>query len=706
MGYPAVRRDDTVIEDHFGVKVADPYRWLEDPDSSETQSFVEAQNAISMPYLSNTPIRKKYNDRLTELYDYPKYSAPSKHGSRYFYFMNKGLQNQSVLYVQSSLLSDPEVFLDPNGLSEDGTTALTSSEFTEDGELVALSLSEKGSDWNTIKIKKVATKEDYLEQLKWVKFSSIAWTHDNHGFFYERYPEPDTKSAGSETHRITHQKVYFHKLGTPQSEDVLCYEDLDNSEWIFGCVVSDDGQYLVMTVSQGAEPRNKIYYSDLSQVKNVTGKLTMVRLIDDFSASWEYIANEGSCFTFRTNFESPNYRLVNIDINKPEKCFWKTVVAEHSVDVLQWAKAVHNDQLIICYLHDVKSLLNLHNLRDGALLTSFPLDIGYIVDLSGSRKDSEIFYHFTSFLTPGIIFHCDLTTPTISPEVFRRIEVKGFDASLYQVEQVFYESKDGTRVPMFITSKKGITLDGSHPVLLYGYGGFNISLLPYFAVSRIIFMQHLGGIVAIPNIRGGGEYGDRWHQAGIFERRQNAYDDFQAAAEYLIKNHYTSPRKLAIQGGSNGGLLVCVCANQRPDLFRCVLAQVGVLDLLRFHKFSIGYAWCTDYGDPDKELDFQWLRRFSPLHNIAVPPGEVQYPAVLLLTADHDDRVVPLHSYKFLAQLQYTMSGQAKQTNPLMIRIETKAGHGLGKPTSKIIEEYSDMYAFLATTLGPLEWID
>jgi prolyl oligopeptidase len=543
--YPSVRRDDSVTDDHFGRSVPDPYRWLEDPDSEETRAFVAAQNEITRPYLAACEARDKFKDRLTELYNYPKYSAPFKRGSRYFYFMNTGLQNQSVLYVQESLEAEREVFLDPNSLSEDGTVALSIHSFSEDGELFAYGLSESGSDWNTIQVLRVCDKTLLEDMLKWVKFSSIAWTHDNKGFFYQRYPEPDTKSAGTETNQVLNQKMYYHVVGTEQSSDVMCYEMPENPDWLSSCELSDEGRYLVIYISRGAEPRNKLLYSDLNQLEGgkVSGPLPITKLVDNFDADWDFICNQGTVFTLKTDLDACRYRLINIDITKPDKADWTTLVPEHDKDVLEWAACVNQTRLVLCYLRDVKSVLLLHKLEDGSFVQDFPLDMGSITGYSGRKKDTEIFYSFTSFLTPGIIYHCDMTGEGLKPRVFREIEVKGFDGSLYETHQVFYPSKDGTKIPMFIVHKKGLKLDGNVPTLLYGYGGFNISLSPSFSTTRIIFMQHLGGVYALANLRGGGEYGDSWHKGGMLGNKQNVFDDFVSAADYLIQNKYTNPSR-------------------------------------------------------------------------------------------------------------------------------------------------------------------
>ncbi|XP_030665378.1 prolyl endopeptidase isoform X2 [Nomascus leucogenys] len=640
--YPDVYRDETAVQDYHGHKICDPYAWLEDPDSEQTKAFVEAQNKITVPFLEQCPIRGLYKERMTELYDYPKYSCHFKKGKRYFYFYNTGLQNQRVLYVQDSLEGEARVFLDPNILSDDGTVALRGYAFSEDGEYFAYGLSASGSDWVTIKFMKVDGAKELPDVLERVKFSCMAWTHDGKGMFYNSYPQQDGKSDGTETSTNLHQKLYYHVLGTDQSEDILCAEFPDEPKWMGGAELSDDGRYVLLSIREGCDPVNRLWYCDLQQ---------------------------------------------------------------ESSGIAEWIACVRSNFLVLCYLHDVKNILQLHDLTTGALLKTFPLEVGSIVGYSGQKKDTEIFYQFTSFLSPGIIYHCDLTKEELEPRVFREVTVKGIDASDYQTVQIFYPSKDGTKIPMFIVHKKGIKLDGSHPAFLYGYGGFNISITPNYSVSRLIFVRHMGGILAVANIRGGGEYGETWHKGGILANKQNCFDDFQCAAEYLIKEGYTSPKRLTINGGSNGGLLVAACANQRPDLFGCVIAQVGVMDMLKFHKYTIGHAWTTDYGCSDSKQHFEWLVKYSPLHNVKLPEADdIQYPSMLLLTADHDDRVVPLHSLKFIATLQYIVGRSRKQSNPLLIHVDTKAGHGAGKPTAKVIEEVSDMFAFIARCLN-IDWI-
>ncbi|XP_026319477.1 prolyl endopeptidase isoform X2 [Hyposmocoma kahamanoa] len=697
--YPEAKRDESVVDNYHGTTIKDPYRWLENPDSKETKEFIEAENNITRPYLDACPIKQDIHARLTELWNYPKYSCPFRRGDRYFFFKNTGLQNQTVLYVQDSLDGEPRVFLDPNTLSEDGTIALSGSRFTEDGSTFAYGLSASGSDWITIHLKDVATGKDYPEILEKVKFASMSWTKDNKGLFYSRYPEQTGKADGSETELNRDQKLCYHRLNTPQADDVIVVEFPEEPLWRIGAEVTDCGKYLIVSPVKDCRD-NLLFFAELSDKKEITGKLPLTQIVHKFEADYEYVTNEGSVCLFRTNKNAPNYRLIKIDLNNHAEENWETLIPEHSSDVLDWTSAVDNDKLVIHYIRDVKSVLQLHSLKTGELIQTFDLDVGSIVGFSGKRQQSEIFYHFMSFLTPGIIYHVDFKKQPFEPTVFREVKVKDFDASKYVAKQVFYASKDGTKVPMFIVSKKGLPRDGSHPALIYGYGGFNINIQPSFSVTRLVFMQHFNGVVAIPNIRGGGEYGERWHNAGRLLNKQNVFDDFQAAAEYLIAEKYTKPSLITIQGGSNGGLLVAACINQRPDLYGAAIVQVGVLDMLRFQKFTIGHAWVSDYGSSDNETQFQYLLRYSPLHNIHTPDnGRSEYPATLVLTADHDDRVVPLHSLKFVAAIQHAVRNSPQQ-RPLLARIDTKAGHGGGKPTAKIIDEHTDILCFMTQSLG------
>jgi len=681
--YPSARKGD-VVDDYHGTKVADPYRWLEDPDSPESRSWIEAENRLTNAYLADIPARAAIRDRLTKLWNYPKFGSPFRKAGRYFFFKNDGLQNQSVLYKQASLSADPETLLDPNLLSEDGTVALSNLAVTDDGRLLAYGTAASGSDWEEFRVRDVATGKDRPDHLKWIKFSSASWTKDGAGFFYSRYPEPADKAL-TDVNRF--QKLYYHRLGTDQAQDVLVYERPDQPDWGMNAEVTDDGRYAVLTVWLGTDRRNRIYYRDLKNAKRPTVKGDVVRLLDDFDASYAFVGNDGPVFYFLTDLDAPRKRVIAIDTRHPERARWRELIPQGQ-DVLEGVQIIH-DTFVANFMHDAASRLRLFAL-DGRMLRDLELPtLGSIGSITGERKDDEMFYAFTSFLYPTTIFRYDFRTTSTS--VFKAPTID-FDPSGYETKQVFYTSKDGTRVPMFITHKKGLTLDGSHPTLLYGYGGFNISLTPSFSVGTLVWLE-MGGIYAVPNLRGGGEYGEEWHQAGMLDRKQNVFDDFIAAAEYLIAQRYTSTPKLAIAGGSNGGLLVGAAMTQRPELFGAALPAVGVMDMLRFHKFTIGWAWVTDYGSADSASQFPYLYKYSPLQNIR--PG-TKYPATLVTTADHDDRVVPGHSFKFTATLQAAQAGP----DPVLIEIETKAGHGAGKPTSKIIEEQADRFAFLVHNLG------
>jgi len=676
--YPVARKGDQV-DDYHGVKIADPYRWLEDLDSEETRNWVEAENKLSFAFLEAIPARTTIKDRLTKLWDYEKYGVPFKEGNRYFYSRNSGLQNQSVLYSVTKLDAEPQMILDPNILSADGTVALSGVQVSNNGKLLAYSLSASGSDWQEWKVRDVATGKDLTDDLKWVKFSGASWTKDDSGFYYSRYDEPKSDALKTTNY---FQKVYFHKLGTPQSEDQLIYERTDQKDWLFGGSVTEDGNYLVISVFQGTDSKTRVYYKDLRNNKS-----DVVRLLDDFDAAYNFIGNEGTRFWFQTDLKASRGKIIEIDITRPARENWKVIVPE-SAESLQSASVV-NHRFILNYLKDAYTQVRIHDLN-GKLLSEvkFP-GIGSAEGFGGKATDTETFYSFTGFTTPTTIYRYDLTTGQST--VFRQPKVD-FNPNDFETKQVFYPSKDGTKVPMFITYKKGIKLDGNNPTYLYGYGGFNISLSPAFSVGSLVWME-LGGVYAQPNLRGGGEYGEDWHQGGMKLRKQNVFDDFIFAAEWLIKNKYTSTPKLAIGGGSNGGLLVGAAMTQRPDLFGAAVPAVGVMDMLRFQQFTIGWAWVSDYGSSENADEFKALYAYSPLHNLK--PG-TSYPATLVTTADHDDRVWPGHSFKFAARLQEVQAGNA----PVLIRIETKAGHGAGKPTSKIIEEIADRWGFLVKTLG------
>ncbi|XP_034668692.1 prolyl endopeptidase [Drosophila subobscura] len=698
--YPVAHKDESLNETIHGIGVRDVYRWLEDPEAQETHRFIDAQNAISQPFLENCDEWQKINTKLTKLWNYPKYGTPMRNGSFYYYYKNTGLQNQHVMMQQDTLKEEGRVFIDPNELSPDGTTAITQASFSDDGAYMAYGLSESGSDWEKIRIRKAQDCKDFAEVLDKVKFTSIAWTKDNKGFFYGRYPWQDGKTDGSETKQNEHQKLYYHRLGESQETDTMVVEFPEQPSWRTISEVSDCGKYLILYISYTVRD-NMIYYANINAGEEICGPMNAHPIVDKFEADYEFITNEGSRLYFRTNKSAPNYRLVIIDVEHPQEELWKTVIPEHEKDVMEWALCAHENRLVVCYIRDVKSVLHSYELATGKMLQEFDLDIGTISGVSGEKKYSEIFYSFSSFLTPGIIYQYDFAKPEEKPKVHREIklDLEGFSRDSYAVEQVFYKSKDDTDIPMFIIRKKRYTLE-PRPCLLYGYGGFNHSLMPSFGITAVTFIDAFDGVVAYPNLRGGGEYGIKWHNAGRLLKKQNVFDDFQAAAEYLTCNKYTSKDRLAIQGASNGGLLVGACINQRPDLFAAAVAQVGVMDMLRFHIFTIGHAWCSDYGNPDEKEHFENLHGYSPLHNVHTPKEtSKEYPSTLILTADHDDRVSPLHSLKFAAALQEAVRQSEFQNNPILLRVYTKAGHGAGKPTTMRIKEATDILSFYLKSL-------
>jgi prolyl oligopeptidase len=677
--YPTTKKIDQV-DDYHGTKVADPYRWLEDPDSADSRAWIEAQNRLTFGFLEEIPQRARIKERLTKLWDFEKYSPPFKEGGRYFYLKNDGLQNQSVLYTIKSLDDNPRVLLDPNKLSKDGTVAMSGLDISEDGKYIAYGLSTAGSDWMEWKVREIETGNDLSDLIKWVKFSGASWTKDGKGFFYSRYDEPNEKTKLEDVNYF--QKLYYHRFGTPQSEDVLIYERKDQKEWGFSGDVTEDGRYLIINVWQGTDPRNRLFYKDLEDEGS-----KVVELITELEAAYTFIGNDGPLFWLRTDMNATRGRIIAIDTRSPDRKNWKELVPQ-ARETLENVSLV-GDHFIASYLKDARTQVMLFDLK-GKFVRELELPgIGTANGFVGKRKDTETFYAFTSFTTPTTIYRYDLKTGKST--VYRQPKVD-FNPNDYETKQVFYTSKDGTRVPMFITHKKGLKLDGNNPTYLFGYGGFSVSLTPAFSIANIVWME-MGGLYAQPNLRGGGEYGEEWHLAGTKSNKQNVFDDFIAAAEWLIANKYTSTSKLAIGGGSNGGLLVGACLNQRPDLFGAALPSVGVMDMLRFQKFTIGWAWVPDYGSSDNPEEFKTLYAYSPLHNIK--PG-TKYPATLITTADHDDRVVPAHSFKYAATIQAAQAGPA----PVLIRIETKAGHGAGKPTSKIIEEIADKWGFLVRVLG------
>ena len=721
--YPVAAKG-TQVDDYHGVKIADPYRWLEDTDSPETKAWVESENALTFGYLATIPERTAIRNRLTQLWNYARYTAPTKYGGRYFQFQNTGLQNQSVLFVRDGN-GAWRMLLDPNTLSTDGTVALSVTEPSTDGHMLAYATSASGSDWEEIHVRSVDDGREMSDDLKWVKFSGISWTKDNKGFYYERYDEPAGGNALTNVNR--NQKVYYHRIGKPQTSEQLIYDRKDQPDWLFDTEVSDDGTFAIITVSQGTDERNRLFYIFLGdnpkkpQIDN-----PIVRLIDRLDATYDFIGNNGDNFLVRTDLTSPKGRVIAIDINNEQQNRWITVIPEGK-DALTSARII-GKRIVASYLQDAHSSIRFYGLpqdRDyrrrpnspssggmgragnppntGDSVRVFPRGgigypllgqlalpgIGTVSGISGKPGDDEMFYQFTSYLSPVAVYRYDLKKDSNQPYAIPKLPV---DFSQFETKQVFYTSKDGTRVPMFITAKKGIAMDGNNPTLLYAYGGFNISQTPSFSSANLAWLE-MGGIYAVANLRGGGEYGKEWHEAGMLDKKQNVFDDFIAAAQYLISQKYTSTPKLAISGGSNGGLLVGAVITQRPELFGAALPAVGVMDMLRFNKFTIGWAWTSDYGSPDDPQQFAVLRAYSPLHNIK--PG-THYPPTLITTADHDDRVVPGHSFKFAATMQAAQAGPA----PILIRIETKAGHGAGKPTAKQIEEAADKFAFLVKNLN------
>ncbi|MEC9391576.1 MAG: prolyl oligopeptidase family serine peptidase [Myxococcota bacterium] len=696
--YPDARRGD-VIDSYFGTDVPDPYRWMEEPDSPETREWVDAQVALTTEHLRGIPRREAIKERLTTLWNYERFSSPSKRGDRYFFWHNNGLQNHSVLYSSESLDGSATAVLDPNTLSDDGTVSVSMTAFSDDGALMAYGTSDGGSDWQTIHIRDVLSGRDLTETLKWVKFSGASWTHDNNGFFYSRYPEPEQKLESVNEH----QKLYYHQIGTLQETDRLIYEEPESPKVGFSGSVNESGDTLFIYGWEGTDDRNTLYTLDLTDPD-----AEVVKLFPNRDASYEIIgdtvirdergwlqrlfgpkrAAPETRYWIKTNHSAPNGRVVAVNPAHPEPEHWVEVVPE-SKHVLRGVSMV-GGRLFVNHLEDVHSVVHVHDL-EGNRISKVPLPgIGTAYGFGGKSTDDETFYSFTGFSSPPTIHR--YTVSTGQSRVWKASKVE-FNPDDLEVSQQFYTSKDGTKVPMFVMHKKGLKLDGQNPTILYGYGGFNISLTPGFSMSRVVWLE-MGGVYAIANLRGGGEYGEDWHKAGTKQNKQNVFDDFISGAEHLIDAGYTSPEFLGIMGGSNGGLLVGAVMTQRPELFGAAVPSVGVLDMLRYHKFTIGWAWADDYGTSEESAEmFAYLKGYSPVHNVA--EGTV-YPDTLIVTADHDDRVVPAHSYKFAAELQRNHGGD----NPVLIRIETRAGHGGGTPMTKRIEQLADQYAFLVRALG------
>ena len=675
--YPETKKVDT-IDNYHGTQIADPYRWLEDDHSPATKAWVDAQNKVTENYLSNIPFRAEIRKRLEELWNYPKNGAPTKHGNYYYFFKNDGLQNQSILYRSATLGGAPEVFLDPNKLSAAGTTALGSMSFSKDGKHFAYLLSKAGSDWQEGFVMDVETRQLLSDKLEWVKFSGLSWK--GNGFYYSRYDKPDEQNKLSQKNEF--QKVYYHRLGDPQEKDELIYVDKEHPLRNAGVDVTEDERFLILSTSEGTSGR-ELWFRDLQN----PAQKEFTLLVKGFANEPDVIDNDGDKLLVRTNHNAPNYKIVLIDPANPAEANWKVIVPEKK-EALQGV-GLAGGKLFLSYLKDASTRVYQYDYK-GKLEHEVKLPgLGTASGFGSKKEDKEFFYTYTSFITPPAVYKYEVATGVST--LYNKAEVK-FNPAEYETKQVFFKSADGERVPVFLSYKKGIRLNGNNPVLLYGYGGFNIAMTPSFSVSNLYFMEQ-GGIYAVVSLRGGSEYGEAWHKAGMMEKKQNVFNDFIGAAEYLIKAKYTNPGKIAIRGGSNGGLLVGACMTQRPELFKVALPAVGVMDMLRFQKFTIGWAWAVEYGSSDNAEQFKYLLKYSPLHNLK--PGTA-YPATLITTADHDDRVVPAHSFKFAATLQADNAGP----NPTLIRIETQAGHGAGKPTSKMIDEAADIWAFTMYNLG------
>jgi prolyl oligopeptidase len=678
--YPSFARMDTV--DVYGdVKVPDPYRGLEEIDSAATKAWIEAQNKMTQSVLATLPARAALKARMTELWNFERFGVPFSEGGRWFMTRNDGLQNQAVLYTMASPAGEAKVLLDPNTLSKDGTMALNSVNVSPDGKYLAYSVSEGGSDWQVWNVRDITTGIDLPDKIEWSKFSAATWAPDSKGFFYGAFAKPEGENALKAANKF--QKVYFHKLGT--NHDALVFEQPSAPDRSAGFIVTDDGKYLVNAISEGTDDRNLVYLKKIAANGNV--EADWLKLIDQIDASYGYVGNVGTKFYFLTTNGAPKYRLIAIDLEKPAPANWQTVIKESDATLL--SVSLVGNSFVANYLRDAKSEVTRVSL-DGSKTTAITLPgVGTVTGFGGKQKDQETYFSYASYTNPAELFKLDLKTNSVSS--YKKPSLK-FNPTDYQTEQVFYPSKDGTKVAMFITHRVDLKIDGRTPTLLYGYGGFNIPMLPSFSPATLAWVEK-GGIYAVANLRGGGEYGETWHQGGMKTHKQNVFDDFAAAADYLIAEGYTAPKKIAINGRSNGGLLVAATMLQRPELFGAAIPAVGVLDMLRFNQFTIGKAWESDYGSPQTPVEFAAIYKYSPLQNIK--PG-VEYPPTMVLTGDHDDRVYPAHSFKFAAQLQESYQGN----NPQLIRIETRGGHGAGKPTSMQIEENADWMAFAAKFVG------
>jgi prolyl oligopeptidase len=675
--YPFTKKIN-VSDIYHGKIIDDPYRWLEDYNSKEVKDWVEKQNDITFEYIKSYSYYIKINHKLKELWNYPKYSVPKKKDNYYFYYYNDGLQNQSILYVKEGLTGEPKILINPNELSKDGTISLNKFEVSNDNKYIAYSISQNGSDYEEIRIRNIETGEDLIDNLKWCKFVGIAWNKDSTGFYYNRFP---SDKESKEEERNLDSKIYFHKLGTKQEEDLLIYYDKDKREDSYFPYITDDGKYLFIYSFSSSSNKNKLFF------KNLEKDINFFKLFNNEDAEYTVIEVYNDILYLKTSRDAPKGKIVTVNLNNPQKEKFKELILEKEY-VLDEAIIIGN-HLIVSYLKNANHELYIYDLK-GNLKKKIKLPgIGSIVNLSGQKHDNNMFFKFTSFIQPPTIYKYNLKEDNL--EVYQKSLAK-FNYNNYITEQVFYTSKDGTKIPMFISYKKGLKLDGNNPTILYGYGGFNVSLLPEFSISRAFWME-LGCIYVVSNLRGGGEFGEEWHKLGMLDKKQNVFDDFISAAEYLINNKYTNSSKLAIMGGSNGGLLVASVMLQRPDLFGSVICSVPVIDMLRYHKFTVGRYWISEYGNPENKEDFDIIIKYSPLHNIK---ENTEYPPLLVTTADTDDRVVPSHAYKFIATLQEKYKGK----NPMLLRVETKSGHGAGKPTSKLIDEQTDIYSFILKTFN------
>ncbi|MCX6281868.1 MAG: prolyl oligopeptidase family serine peptidase [Bacteroidetes bacterium] len=669
--YPVARKVDSA-DNYFGTRVPDPYRWLENDTSTETAEWVKAENVVTSGYLAQIPFREKIREKLTKMWNYPRYGVPFRQGPYYFYFKNDGLQNQSVMYYKTGIDGEPRVLLDPNKLSADGTIALAGTSVSHDGKYIAYSLAGSGSDWNEIQVLEIASGKKLMDTLKWVKFSGMSW--QGNGFYYSRYDEP--RKGMELSKKNENHKVFYHKVGTSQKDDRLIYQNPKYPLRNYGASTTEDEKFLILYESESTSG-TAMYYRDLTK-KEAPFKL----LAEGFEYEYGVVDNIENKLLVVTNYKSPKKKLILMDPEKPSPDNWKTIIPERE-DVLE-SVDLCGQVLLSTYMQNAVSKAYIYNM-EGKFLHEMSLPgLGTLAGFNSKKGDSIAFFGYTSFTFPLTVYKFNVTKNT--SEVYTRPET-GINPDDFEVKQVSFLSKDKTPVRMFIVHRKDIVLNGKNPTLLYGYGGFNVSLTPSFSISRLLFMQS-GGVYAVPNIRGGGEYGEEWHKAGIKEKKQNVFDDFIAAAEYLFKEKYTSPEKLAIMGGSNGGLLIGAVMTQRPDLMKVAIPQVGVMDMLRYHRFTIGWAWASDYGTSETKEGFSYLFKYSPLQNIK---DGVNYPATLAFTADHDDRVVPAHTFKFMATLQEKNRGQ----NPILVRIDSKAGHGAGKPLSKSIDEATDLWSFV-----------